>query len=418
MIPCIGGVSATDAKLFARVLRGGATHGKWLVAGAVAAMVGSDAAAQAVALYGRLYPEVVWARMSGATPAGAAVSTLAAKPTGDGFSNVVKMDSSNSRFGIRGHEPLGDGWKAFFQIEQDVLVDTGGSLLATRDTFVGLDSEHLGEIKLGRFDTVYKEIGDTLSFLGVSSGNFVSNSNVLSKLGFGSSSAGSFHLRRANSLRYTSPDHRGLQALVQYSPDESRSTSRNGYLWSIGATYRNGPFYGALAFELHNDTFGGSRSVPSALSNTSDPNARARDIAVRTTIEYRFGRHTLQGNLAEMQYRERGGKTGRFESYRHTSGSLGVVSRWGGAWRTALGYVHAGEGSCRLFDDVPCSTDGLDGHQVSLGAAYYFSRRTYLFALYARLWNGASAQYNNFDGADVAPGADLQQFALGITHNF
>ena len=55
---------------------------------------------------------------------------------------------------------------------------------------------------------------------------------------------------------------------------------------------------------------------------------------------------------------------------------------------------------------------------VRLGAAYYLSKRTYLFALYARLWNGRSAQYNNVDGVDVPPGADPQQFALGITHNF
>lgn len=405
--------------LAGEVLGEGRMQRKCLLAFAVAvATAGADATAQSLTLYGRLYPEVVWTRMSGATPVGAPVSTLAGKPTGEGFSNVVKMDSSNSRFGLRGEEPLGGGLKAIFQIEQDVFVDTGGSLTATRDTFVGFESERYGELRLGRFDTVYKEIGDTLSFLGVSSGNFVSNSNLLSKQGFGTSSAGSFHLRRANSIRYTSPDYGGLQGLVQYSPDEAHTTSRNAYLWSIGATYRNGPYYGALAFELHNDTFGGSRNVPSALSNTSDPNARARDTAVRATLEYRFSRHTIEGNLAEMRYRERGGKSGRFESYRHTSGSVGVVSRWGDAWRTAVAYIHAGAGSCALFDDVPCSTSGLEGNQVSLGAAYYFSRRTYLFALYAKLWNGASAQYNNVDGIDVPPGADPQQFALGITHNF
>jgi predicted porin len=80
--------------------------------------------------------------------------------------------------------------------------------------------------------------------------------------------------------------------------------------------------------------------------------------------------------------------------------------------------VYAGAGSCGLFDGAPCTTDGLDGQQVSLGAAYYFSKRTYVFALYSMVRNGGSAQYNNIDGIDVPPGADLQQFALGITHNF
>ncbi len=251
----------------------------------------------------------------------------------------------------------------------------------------------------------------------MSSGNFVSNSNVLSKQGFGTSSAGSFHLRRVNSVRYTSPDYRGVQGLVQYSPDEARTSSRNAYLWSLGATWENGPLYGAVAYELHNDTFGGSRNVPSALSNASDPNARARDAGVRATLQYRLGSHTLEGNVAQMRYEERGGKAGRFESYRHTSASAGLDSKWSDAWRTALAFVYAGAGSCRVFDGE-CGTSGLDGRQLSLGAAYYFSKRTYVFALYAKLWNGASAQYNNVDGIDVPPGADPQQFALGITHNF
>ena len=381
-------------------------------------MAAAPAAAQTVTVYGRLFPEVVWVRMTGSTQPGTEVSTLAQPPTGETFDSNVQMDSSNSRLGFRGEEALGGGLKAFFQIEQRIQVDTGGTQLASRDTFVGLQSDRFGAVKMGGFDTVYKEIGDTLSFLGVSSGNFVSNSNVLSKQGFGTSSAGSFHLRRANSTRYESPEFSGFQAMAQYSPDEAETTTRNAWLWSLGMLYANGPFYGALAYEIHNDTFGGSKNVPSALSNTNDPNAHARDTGIRATLQYRFGEHTVEGNVARMQYRERGGQPGRFEQYRHFAYSLGVDSRWGNAWRTAAAFDYAAAGSCRLFDGVPCSTSGLDGRQLSLGAAYYLSKRTYLFALYAKLWNGRSAQYNNVDGVDAPPGADPQQFALGITHNF
>jgi predicted porin len=383
-----------------------------------ALVVAVPAAAQSVTVYGRLFPEVVWVRMTGSTQPGSEVSTLAQPPTGETFDNNVQMDSSNSRLGFRGEEPLGAGLKAFFQIEQRIQVDTGGTQLASRDTFVGLASDRIGTLKMGGFDTVYKEIGDTLSFLGVSSGNFVSNSNVLSKQGFGDSSAGSFHLRRANSTRYESPEWSGLQAMVQYSPDEAETTTRNAWLLSLGVLYENGPFYGALAYEIHNDTFGGSRNVPSALANTNNPNAHSRDTGIRATLQYKFGDHTVQGNVAQMEYEERGGDPGHFERYRHLAYSLGVDSRWRGPWRTAVAFAYASAGSCRLFDGVPCSTSGLDGRQVSLGAAYYLSRRTYLFALYAKLWNGHSAQYNNVDGVDVPPGADPQQFALGITHNF
>lgn len=394
------------------------SRGLRLLAVAIAIGVPAGAAAQSVTFYGRLYPELIWTRMTGSTQPGTAVATLASPPTGETFSSVAKMDASNSRLGFRGDETLAAGLKAFFQIEQRILVDTGGTQLASRDTYVGLQSDLWGTVKLGGFDTVYKEIGDTLSFLGVSSGNFVSNSNLLSKQGFGTSSAGSFHLRRANSVRYESPEHRGWQAMVQYSPDEAKSTTRNAWLWSLGVIYASGPLYAALAYEIHNDTFGGSRNVPSPLSNTSDPNARSRDTGVRATVQYRFGAHTVEGNVARMEYDERGGKPGRFEDYRHMAYSLGVDSRWSDAWRTAAAFDYASAGSCRLFDGVACTTSGLDGRQLSLGAAYYLSKRTYLFALYAKLWNGHSAQYNNVDGIDVPPGADPQQLALGIAHNF
>src|SRR4029079_6804710 len=161
-----------------------------------AVMAAAPATAQTVTVYGRLYPEVVWTRMTASTHTGAEISTPAPPPSGETFDNIVRMDSSNSRLGFRGEEPLGAGLKAFFQIEQRIQVDTGGTQLASRDTYVGLASDRFGTVKMGGFDTVYKEIGDTLSFLGVSSGNFVSNSSVLSKQGFGESSAGSFHLRR------------------------------------------------------------------------------------------------------------------------------------------------------------------------------------------------------------------------------
>jgi len=383
------------------------------------------APAQNVTIYGRLYPEFNFNRMTGATAPTSTVSTLTGRPTGETFGTVDKLDASNSRFGLRGTEPLGNGAKAFFQIEQRVFVDTGNPSntgIASRDTFVGLSSDQWGLVKLGNMDTVYKTLGDALSFLGVSSGNFVSNSNVLSKQPFGNNSAGSFHLRRANSVWYETPELKGFQALVQYSPDEVKTTSRNAYLVSTGVKYDNGPIYGALTYELHNDTFGGSRNVPTALSNFTDLNAHSKDWASRLTGQYRFnlfgGDQTIEGDVAWLQYKETGGRNGRFEDYKHVTYLISLDSKWAGPWRTAVAYTAGTEGSCTLFGGAPCSADGLDGKQLSLGVSYSFSKRTSVFALYAKLWNAHSAQYNNMDGIDVSVGADIQQIAVGIQHNF
>jgi hypothetical protein len=125
-------------------------------------------------------------------------------------------------------------------------------------------------------DTVLN--GDTLSFLGVSSGNFVSNSSILSKTGFAKkdvslSSASSFHLRRANSLQYQSPRFGGAQLHLQYSPDEVKTATTNADLWSTGVSYKNKGLYLALAHEIHNDFFGGSKNT--ALSNIGTAGAHS-----------------------------------------------------------------------------------------------------------------------------------------------
>ena len=129
---------------------------------------------QIVELYGKLYPELVWERGSGATATGASTATFAGPA--QGTSNIIRrteMESSNSRFGVRGSEKLGGGLRAIFQLETEFHLDSNDSRFAQRDSFVGLTHAGWGTIKLGRMDTPFKGYADDISFLGVSSGNFV-----------------------------------------------------------------------------------------------------------------------------------------------------------------------------------------------------------------------------------------------------
>jgi len=396
-----------------------------LVAGTCAAPLLASAQENSVVIYGRLYPQFVAISSSGATQVGTAVSTLVAAPTA---ATAVELPShnevqaSNSRFGFRGTENLGGGWQGFFQIESTIPLDAGGGTFGTRDSFVGIKGPW-GSVKLGNMDTVYKNLGDQLSFLGVSSGNFVSNSNVLSKGGFGTSSSSSFHLRRANSVYFESPEMGPIQFMVQYSPDESKSTTRNADLWSYGIRYGGGKGGGgltvALAMERHRDLFGGSNNVPAALSNVAVTTARSNDTAIRGTIAYSFndGKTTIEGNLANMKYTESGGTAGRFESYKHTAYSIALEHNVA-AWQIAAAYVHASKGTCSLIGGANCDTSGLDGSMIALGSRYNFSKRTSLFAMWARVNNGTSARYNNLASGSPNTGSDVTQLAGGIQHSF
>jgi predicted porin len=397
---------------------------KKLIAVAISAAFGLPLVAQAqtnVTIYGKLYPQINRAHFSGASPVGTPVSTLSAAATGAADFNTVVMESSNSRLGFRGIEDLGGNLKALFQLETAFAVDDGtlgaANTLFSRDTFVGL-AGGFGTIKLGKMDTVYKNLGDTLSFLGISSGNFVSISNVLSKQGFGTSSSSSFHLRRNNSIIYESPALGGVQALFDYSlGEQTGSPSKLGVI-SAGVKYEAGPVYAALAHEVHNGLFGGSRNSPAALSNVAVAGADSKDRATRLTGQYKFGTDTrVEANVARVEFKETGGATGRFESYKHTTWSLGAEQRIG-ATTLAASYGQAGAGTCSLVGGAVCSTAGLEGKQINLGASYALSKRTQLFAIASKMINGESARYNNASVASPDPGADITQVALGISHTF
>ena len=403
-----------------------------LIALAVAGALGIPAAASAqqsnVQIYGRLYPEFTVAKTSGATPAGTSSSTLGKAPTGVDLKSRNSIDASNSRIGFRGTEKLGGGLSALWQIETTVNIDDGASpAFANRDSFVGLRGG-FGTVRLGNMTTVFKDLGDPIGILGISSGNFVALSNVISsRVPFSTNSAGSFHLRRANSLMYDTPELGGFQIHLQYGPDEIRTGNLDANLWSAGIEYKRGPIEIALAHEIHNDFFAGSNALRTnsltALANPVDGtgSVHSKDTGTRLMVLYRVAGARIQANVATIEFSESGAAAGKFENYKNTRWSLTWEQRWGGTpWRTTVAYGSSSAGSCSVVG-AACTTNGLNGTMLTLGTDYALSKRTALFALYARINNGSAALYRNLanpSSSQIPVGADITQYAVGIRHNF
>jgi len=102
-----------------------------------------------VQFYGKLYPEVISAKSSGATGTGDSVSTLASAPTGTTAGSRLAVDSQNSYLGFRGERKFGNtGLKGIWQIEQSVELDTGTGVFSNRNSFLGL-AGGFGTVKLG-----------------------------------------------------------------------------------------------------------------------------------------------------------------------------------------------------------------------------------------------------------------------------
>jgi len=267
-------------------------------------------------------------------------------------------------------------------------------------------------------DTVYKQLGDTVSILGISSGNFMSVSAVLSKPGTGIS-AGSFHLRRANSIVYTSPKFANVTVLANYSLGEKAGSVSDGSLYAAGATYESGPIYLALAYEQHNNMWGGSTS---SLSSVAVAGASATDTAMRGTARYTISKDTkVEVNLANMEYKEKGGGIGKFSSYDHMAWSASFEQKLG-AITLAGSYGSSAAGSCSLVGGAACSTNGLEGNMLNLAAGYNFSKRTMVYGVFSQLTNGSAAVFSNVGNTTKVgkptAGTDIGTFAIGLSHTF
>ena len=395
-----------------------------------ASVCGLASAQSSVQVYGRLYPYLNYEKTSGATAVGTTgMATLAASPAGpSALSGGIKgMSAGNSRLGFRGTEDLGGGLKAVFQLETVVAVDNGAAGSTTsfwnRDTFVGLRGG-FGSIRLGLMDTVFKDYGDTIGVLGVSSGSPMSSSNILRKVSFGTSNNARFHERRANSIRYDSPEFAGgfalgMQVATNEGPIGTATTGTgSAKTFSYGLKYDKGPIYAALAYEVHDNWYGGSSNVPNSRRNLTTPGVKSKDTALQATLEWRINKiHKVEFDVIKKDYDENATIAGRFQNYKNTAYLLGWEARWTPKWRTAAQIVKSDAGSCRLVNTA-CSTDGLEGSKMIVGASYYLSRRTYFFGALDKMTNGKSARFAANDFGAVNPGEDTTHMIMGVSHSF
>jgi predicted porin len=386
-----------------------------------------------VELYGKLYPEFVRQKGSGATPAGAVTATFAGPAQGgNAVISRVEMESSNSRFGVRGSEKLGGGLRAIFQLETAFSVDSNNSAFAQRDSFVGLTHPAWGTIKLGRMDTPFKGYADDISFLGISSGNFVSTSDLNRNLGFGTSNSGRFHERAQNVVDYETPQMGGFRAELMWATLETDDAFRHPRYYSGGLKWEGGPFAISVGYEQHKDFFGLSNNVPTTganlgcfvgntcaagtMRNNGVASARSKDEAAEIMLKYTLGNHQFELDANQKKWKEDATANGRASQFKNNSYIAIWSARWSPQWRTDVHYVKATAGSCTRLN-AACVTDGLDATQFSIGAAYYFSKRTYLFFMAQWLKNDNSANFAS--GSQQGNlGEDITQYGMGIHHSF
>ena len=328
---------------------------------------------------------------------------------------------SNSYVGIRGgHAILGARIGFDLQYEIDAQGDQGwekdlADNFRSRDAYLYAESTRLGRIQVGKFDSIYKDWGDRYSMLGVSSGNFVSSSRLLSRAGWRGSGNTSFHIRRNYSLQYTSPRAYGVDAGIFHSFNESERGpgGEDTKVSALGIRWQDDRWYVALLTERHIDWLPMSRDASPIAESIRNPHdsSSSRDQAYRLAIGWSKSPIRIGLDIAQLRYSERSSVDlpGKFREYQNETAQITVEYRGHPSLRLSANHTVANAGRCRLSQAVPCSTNNLGGSQTSVGAAYAVNSFLSFFALASRVANQPAASYGS-----LPQGASASIFALGI----
>jgi predicted porin len=348
--------------------------------------------------------------------------------TGINEKHEIKLNSSTSNFGLRGTERIDAGMSVWFQVESLVLLDTGGSTLASRNTALALQAPQ-GTVVVGLWDTPYKYVS---LFSGTLRGLFPWDAVLMNNPGFGvpvtitqgtrvnAVPDASFNRRQGNTVQYWSPLIDGFAGRLMYGVPENKTGATGASpavasaLYSGSLAYATDIFALFYAYEQHRDYFGLAQIGGSAGATLRNPGSR--DEGHELLGIYSIGDWKFIGQLERLRYASDDTLGGAVNRYQRDAFWINV-SKWFGPAQAWIAGGSTFSERCRLVGGGACSANGLGGKELAIGWAYDFSRRTQVFAAAYLIRNGESQSYagNIFP---MAAGAATRGASAGIMHRF
>jgi len=292
-------------------------------------------------------------------------------------------NQSSSRFGFRGTEDLGGGLKAIYNLEAGYALDTGvgDTALFGRRSVVGLESAY-GTVTIGREYSPIAAIAAASDPFG--QGFYGSN---LSAFG----STGRLTRRLSNSVNYKSNTYSGFSVLAAYAAGEQTFpavpvTADSLNLRGIAGQYANGGLYLGLGYHEYNRLQVG------------------KDKELAFGAAYKFGDFEVKGGYLSA---DPTGANNKFEQI-----NVGAT------------YTMAANKFFVTYQQNKVETAGAKGNALAVAYTYNLSKRTNLYASYAKLDNNNTGAFGlNSSSTSVAPpatapGSDPSALSVGIRHAF
>ena len=386
-------------------------------------------------VYGTLYPELNNTSYSASSATGTPMSSmtkgLVTPGTGTAAAGAISKDQTNwsqSFIGVKGSKSYGDvkiGYDFQGVIAPNKTLDssiaTGGqqSLFGDmRDAFVSIGHTSIGTFQFGQMDTIYKEYGDRVRMLDVSSSNFTSTSGVLSGVGWkGATGAGttSFNTRIGSQIRWESPVYNNFNIGLSVRKDPNRTATQDTSLSAAALRWTKDNYYVSIQQETHNNYHSFSGTGLTALSATSIYNlasANSKDTGQRLSLGYTRGDWRLAADFATLKYTEEASSAGKFSSYKTNTYQFSADYAANAQWNLAANFASGAAGSCEVLGGT-CSTVGQGGTLLSLGAKYNFDKNIGIFAMYGLNRSNGSATF-----ASSAIGGNTTNVGLGMLLKF
>lgn len=374
---------------------------KSIVALAVLSAVSGAAMAQSsVTLYGIVDVGYQW--LEGPVNVG---TTAAPRIQQESTSAINGGYQSGNRWGLRGSEDLGGGWKAIFTLESGFSIDTGmsgqGNRLFGRQAFAGLDSG-LGTLVAGRLASFSSGTGSFDMF-----GRVDPFATGFGLAGLQNTFISANALRVDNAIAYRSPKFAGFQGGIGYSTNingqETAPSDANTKAFISGLNWEYGPFYAVVTYD--------SVDYPGSTNRPTQKHLQVGGV-------FTLGAFTLnaayadQTNISGVQANEVGSfivLPPGFSNYDATAWMVGGTAKFG-AWSFMASVQWSnGDGGTRIAPGGAPINFNPDYTVYGVGATYNLSRRTNLYAGYGSRNADGTLLDNTFNG---------KQLALGIRHLF
>jgi predicted porin len=354
---------------------------KILTAGVLAALASAAHAQSSVTLYGLIDAGVTYTSNSVTATGG----------SGRQFSYADGV-SQGSRWGLRGTEDLGGGLKAIFVLENGFNSGTGaagqGGALFGRQAFVGLTSDNVGSVTLGRQYTFNTDIlgGNYATGGNTVAGNYAFHVNDIDGLATS---------RINNSVKFQSANYAGFTfgALYGFSNQAgafaganstgsgSSAVAGSSRAYSFGANYAYGPLSVGAAYS--DITFPGQASPAFNTKIAGISTGTLRDLrSFGTGGRYVFGPATVWALWTNTLLSPIPGTSSTLYNAYEVGGKYAVTPALSGA----LGYTYSRASG--LFN--------AHWNQVNAAVDYALSKRTDVYAL--AIYQDASG---TFDGSNV-----------------